>query len=201
METKYSTSITMMLLNEPVVFLLLILITVIVVGQVTVGAFSVAPTIEGLGEPKTEDATAQSLITSATINMAVGSNQSSVDALFDNLQERCNGIKRRIDTINQKIPRAINDIRVKSVAYVPWEAKESSMIQIDRVPYQITTVAGSGMDCSCNYGCKWDIVLTLPIGPSGKKGPQGPLGPKGNNGNIGKPGDPGARGNWAQAAS
>ena len=195
----------MMLFDEPVVFLLFILVIVIIVGQVSVGVLSQSPydSIQEGAAPMSaaDDDDAQSKITKATINLAVGSNKSSVDALFENLQTRCNSIKKTIDTINQKIPRSINDIRVKSVAYVPWESKESSMIQIDRVPYQYTPSADSGLDCSCNYGCKWDIVLTLPIGPSGKKGPQGPVGPKGNDGKEGQPGPQGPRGNWAAASS
>ena len=199
-----------MLFNEPVVFLLLILVTVIVVGQVSVGAFS-STIYEGIDAPAPAPApapstapaqapagsNAQDKLTGATVGLAVGPNQSSVDSPFDNLQLRCNNIKQRIDVINQKIPRSSTDIRVKSVAYVPWEAKESSMIQIDRVPYQFAPAVGSGMDCSCNYGCKWDIVLTLPIGPSGKKGPQGVVGPQGDAGKQGQQGPPGPRGDWA----
>jgi hypothetical protein len=188
-------------MQEPVVFLVTVLIVVLVVGQLSLQMFSPQLMVEGIDEDSTTStdatSTAQTKMTEASINLTVGANQASVDNLFGALQDRCNGIKNRIDSINQKIPRTVSDIQVKSVAYVPWESKENSMIQINKIPYQFTPRVASTSDCSCNYGCKWDIVFTLPIGPAGNPGSQGPQGPPGNPGLAGVQGSVGPQGNWA----
>jgi len=176
---------------EPVVFLVTLLVAILFVGQVSLNMFSISQ-IEGV-----DGSTAQGDMTKATVGLAVGANQATVDSLFGALQNRCNNIKTRIDTINQKIPRTVADIQVKSVSYVPWENKENSMIQINKIPYQFTPLNQTSSDCSCNYGCKWDIVFTLPIGPAGNAGPQGPPGLPGASGASGQVGPRGPRGNWA----
>lgn len=189
--------------REPVVFLLTLLIVVLIVGQVSVQMFSSTfSNMEGLDpmNKSQDEMSAQQQLTEASINLAIGPNQTSMDNLFGALEEKCNSIKKRIDDINKKIPRTIADIQVKSVAYVPWESKESSIIQINKVPYQYKPAISSTSDCSCNYGCKWDIFFTLPMGPAGKQGPPGPPGNPGKPGTTGEPGPVGPRGPWADAA-
>lgn len=171
------------LLQEPVVVLVIVLVIVLVVGESSVKLFS-----EGMDNP--------TKVTAQT-NMAIGPNTTAIDTLFDALQARCNDIKTRIDTINQQIPRSIEDIKVVSVTYEDWDRKENSSIQINKVPYQYSDSSQLGSDCSCNYGCKWNISLTLPKGPNGNKGPQGPVGPAGKPGPPGSAGLPGPRGTWA----
>jgi hypothetical protein len=183
-----------MLLDEPVVLLLTILIVVLTLGQVSLNMFSLPTTTMVVREGATSG-DAQSQTSQSKMNL-VNANQSSINTLFGGLQNRCNDIKKRIDDINQKIPRTVADIQVKSVVYVPWENKESSSIQIVKNPYQFTPAIPSSMDCSCNYGCKWDIFLTLPTGPKGNRGPQGPQGPPGNAGDVGLQGPQGPRGRW-----
>ena len=182
---------------EPVVVLVTLLVAVLVVGQVSFKMF-IPEMIEGIDDgSKAASESAQAAMTGASVNLTVGANQAAVDSLFGGLQTRCNNIKNRIDTINQKIPRTVADIQVKSVAYVPWESKENSMIQINKIPYQFTPAISSSTDCSCNYGCKWDIVFTLPIGPAGNAGLPGDPGTPGQAGKSGQAGPPGPRGNWA----
>lgn len=194
-----------MLLFDPVVFLVTILVVVLFVGQVSLNMFSISPPlsfIEGNDGSTSADATgsAQGDMTAAKVNLTVGANQATVDSLFGGLQNRCNNIKTRIDSINQKIPRTVADIQVKSVSYVPWGSKENSMIQINKIPYQFTPPNPTSADCSCNYGCKWDIVFTLPIGPVGNAGPPGDPGLPGESGKVGRAGPPGPRGDWSSAA-
>ena len=187
------------LLQEPVVILMVALIMVLVVGQATVNMFSSSNfsfvVREGAAVIE-QDENVQQILTKTSTSFAAGANQSAMDNMFDNLQTRCDNIKKKIDLINQKIPRTINDIRVKTVSYVPWEAKENAMIQIDKVPYKFTPPNASSDDCPCNYGCQWEINLTLPIGPRGKPGQQGTQGPKGNPGPAGATGSRGPRGAW-----
>jgi|LauGreStaDraftv2_3_1035109.scaffolds.fasta_scaffold58981_2 hypothetical protein len=171
------------LLQEPVVLLVIVLVLVLVVGESSVNLFS-----EGM-DNKTK--------VTAQTNMAIGPNTTAIDTLFDALQARCNDIKTRIDNINQQIPRSIEDIKVVSVTYEDWDRKENSSIQINKVPYQYSETNQLSSDCSCNYGCKWNISLTLPKGPNGNKGPQGPAGPAGKPGPPGSAGLPGPRGAWA----
>jgi hypothetical protein len=181
-----------MLLDEPVVILLFVLIVVLVLGQSSVDLFSLKE-----GAATTESDSAQTETTKAKINFSAGANKSSVDTLFSQLQTRCNAVKKTIDDINQHIPRTVKDIRVKNVVYQPWENKENSMIQIDKVPYKYIPPVSSDMDCSCNYGCKWEITFVLPVGPTGNRGPRGPPGKPGQDGQIGLPGQVGPRGKWA----
>jgi len=171
------------LLQEPVVLLVIALVLVVVVGETSVKLFS-----EGMDNPT---------MAAVQTNQTIGPNTTAIDTLFDALQARCNDIKTRIDTINQQIPRSIDDVKVVSVAYATWDKKENSSIQINKVPYQYSETNQLSSDCSCNYGCKWNISLTLPKGPNGNKGPQGPAGPAGKPGPPGSAGLPGPRGAWA----
>ena len=170
------------LLQEPVVLLVIALVLVVVVGETSVKLFS-----EGMDNPT---------MAAVQTNQTIGPNTTAVDTLFDALQARCNDIKTRIDTINLQIPRSIDDVKVVSVAYATWDKKENSSIQINKVPYRYADSGASASDCSCNYGCRWNISLILPKGPDGNKGPAGPAGPAGKQGPPGKAGPPGRRGDW-----
>jgi hypothetical protein len=176
---------------DPVVALVLVLVAVLVMGQFSVDLFSLQ---EGLSSSDL-DPSAKDALTTAKMNYVGGPGQSQVDVLFDKLQARCNTIKTNIDEINKSIPRAVSDISVKSVAFVPWESKDMANIQITRVPYKFNAPTVSAADCSCNYGCQWQLTMTLPVGPTGKPGSDGPQGPPGQPGQSGLAGAVGARGN------
>lgn len=178
---------------DPVVFLVLVLVAVLVMGQFSVDLFSLQ---EGLLTDI--DTSAKDALTNAKLNYVGGPGQSEVDTLFDKLQARCNTIKTNIDEINKNIPRNVSDITVKSVAFVPWESKDMANIQITRVPYKFNAPTSTTTpDCSCNYGCQWQLTMTLPIGPAGKPGPDGPSGPPGQPGQSGLAGAVGMRGSRA----
>jgi hypothetical protein len=167
---------------EPVLGLTLVLIVVLVFGHLSVNMFR-------------EGATSSDVATTtARVNLAVGPQQGFMIRTFDGLKTRSNNIKQRIDTINQHIPRKIEDITISSITYVPWELKERSMIQITKEPYK-TKQESDG--CGCSYGCHWNIALTLPIGPTGNPGHPGPIGQPGKPSAPGVAGPPGPRGNWA----
>jgi len=172
---------------EPVIALVLVLVAVLVLGQFSVDLFSIQ---EGL-DP------GSGALTTAKLNYVGGPGQSEVDTLFDKLQARCNTIKTNIDEINKSIPRNVSDITVKSVAFVPWESKDMANIQITRVPYKFNAPTSTTTDCSCNYGCQWQLSMTLPIGPTGKPGPDGVPGPPGKPGQSGLAGATGMRGSRA----
>jgi hypothetical protein len=138
-----------------------------------------------------------SAINQTAMKHFVSNVQTGLNSSKDSLQQRLNGIKGRIDTINKKIPRTVEDIAITSLTYVPWEFKENSMIKIEKVPYQMKS-GGQTTDseCDCNYGCKWNLVMTLPMGPQGDAGAKGPQGLVGNPGPAGATGLPGPRGPW-----
>lgn len=131
--------------------------------------------------------------TSAALSLSTGPQTVTQNQIVTTIENKLEKIQEMIDTINSQLPKDIIDISINSVALVPWEARQTSKINITNRPYE---VADENNSSRIIQRAKWLIDFTLPLGPKGDKGAQGPPGDKGVDGNSGDAGSQGNRGPW-----
>jgi|Laugrespbdmm15sn_2_1035079.scaffolds.fasta_scaffold00014_9 hypothetical protein len=171
-----------------------IILVIIFILLIVVNKDALFPVYEG-NEPDDEpDAAYEQLSINNNKQQSVDINETSFNAMIQDIQSKIDTCNNVIADINNKIPASIDDIQIGAVNQVEDESKVSVNITSGTNRKESVSPITGGLI----YTAVWVLNFNLPTGKQGPPGLKGPPGEEGGAGLAGPQGAPGLQGPWAK---